>query len=129
MAITGLEAEGTRGACGIVGAPAATNQSCMAVLPIPELLNVHYLFHYYVFKGKSLALKYCQGTKQQSYTAGLVKKLPIDVPPSLDEQIAIATALSEMDLEIDLLKKRREKNTELKQGMMQELLTGKTRLI
>lgn len=96
MAITGLEAEGTRGSCGIVGAPAATNQSCMAVFPLREKLIVEYLFHYYVFCGKSLALKYCQGTKQQSYTAGLVKKLPISLPSGVDEQAAIAIVLSDI---------------------------------
>ena len=129
MAITGLEAEGPRGSCGIVGAPAATNQSCMAVFPLREKLIVEYLFHYYVFCGKSLALKYCQGTKQQSYTAGLVKKLPISLPSGVDEQAAIATVLSDMDKELLGLVVRRDKTMALKKGMMQELLTGKTRLI
>lgn len=128
MAITGLEAEGTRGACGIVGAPAATNQSCMAVLPTSALAE-EYLFHYYVFRGKSLALQYCQGTKQQSYTASLVKQLPIKLPPTVSEQTAIASVLTEMDGESAALAQRREKARSLKQAMMQELLTGKTRLI
>jgi type I restriction enzyme S subunit len=50
MAITGLEAAGTRGSCGIVGSPAATNQSCMAIYPTDELCT-EYLFHYYVLRG------------------------------------------------------------------------------
>ena len=74
MAITGLEAAGTRGSCGIVGSPAATNQSCMAIYPSSELLT-EYLYHYYVKFGDELALKYCQGTKQQSYTAQLIRIL------------------------------------------------------
>lgn len=127
MAITGLEAEGTRGACGIVGAPSATNQSCMAVFPTDELLT-EYLFHYYVFCGKSLALQYCQGTKQQSYTAKLVKQLPIALPPTTEEQRAIAAVLSDMNNELAALETRIYKTRLLKQGMMQELLTGKTRL-
>lgn len=128
MAITGLEAEGTRGACGIVGAPSTTNQSCMAVFPRAALVT-EYLFHYYVFRGKSLALQYCQGTKQQSYTAGLVKQLPIDLPPTSEEQTAIAAVLSDMDAELAALEQRREKTRVLKQAMMQELLTGRTRLL
>jgi len=128
MAITGLEAEGTRGACGIVGAPSATNQSCMAVFPTPKLAT-EYLFHYYVYRGKSLALKYCQGTKQQSYTAGLVKQLPIALPPSTAEQQAIAAVLSDMDAELTAFEARRDKTRALKQEMMQELLTGRTRLL
>jgi type I restriction enzyme S subunit len=128
MAITGLEAEGTRGACGIVGAPSTTNQSCMAVFPT-DALSRQYLFHYYVFRGKSLALQYCQGTKQQSYTASIVKQLPIALPPALPEQTAIAEVLSDMDAEIATLETRLEKTHALKQGMMQELLTGRIRLV
>ena len=128
MAITGLEAEGTRGACGIVGAPSTTNQSCMAVFPTAALAR-EFLFHYYVFRGKSLALQYCQGTKQQSYTASLVKQLPIELPPTVPEQAAIAEVLSDMDAELAVLEQRREKTRALKQAIMQELLTGRTRLV
>ena len=128
MAITGLEAAGTRGACGFVGSPAATNQSCMAVYPTDRLL-AKYLYHYYIYRGEELAFKYCQGTKQQSYTAKLVKKLPIDLPPMVSEQAAIAAVLSDMDAEISALEQRRAKTKDIKQAMMQELLTGKTRLV
>lgn len=49
--------------------------------------------------------------------------------PSLAEQAAIAAVLSDMDAELATLKQRREKTRALKQGIMQELLTGKTRLV
>jgi type I restriction enzyme S subunit len=49
--------------------------------------------------------------------------------PSINEQTAIAEVLSDMDAEIAALEKRRSKIRLLKQGMMQELLTGKTRLV
>jgi type I restriction enzyme S subunit len=49
--------------------------------------------------------------------------------PHLSEQAAIAEVLSEMDAELASLEQRREKTRALKQGMMQELLTGKTRLV
>ena len=45
-----------------------------------------------------------------------------------DEQTAIAAVLSDMDAEIAALEARRDKTRALKQGMMQELLTGRTRL-
>ena len=48
--------------------------------------------------------------------------------PSLDEQRAIASVLSDMDAEIEALERRRDKTRLLKQGMMQELLTGRVRL-
>jgi type I restriction enzyme, S subunit len=49
--------------------------------------------------------------------------------PSEQEQKAIATVLSDMDAEIQALEARLEKTKSIKQGMMSELLTGKTRLI
>jgi type I restriction enzyme S subunit len=49
--------------------------------------------------------------------------------PLFDEQTAIATVLSDTDAEIAALEARRNKTRALKQGMMQELLTGRTRLI
>lgn len=49
--------------------------------------------------------------------------------PSLEEQQAIAAVLSEMDAEIAALEAQREKTSILKQGMMQDLLTGKVRLV
>ncbi len=127
MAVTGLEAERTRGACAIVGAPSTTNQSCMAVFPTDALVT-EYLFYYYVFRGKQLALQYCQGTKQQSYTAGLVKQLPIALPPSTTEQHKIVAVLSDVDALLNGLAQLIAKKRDLKQAAMQELLSGKTRL-
>jgi type I restriction enzyme S subunit len=49
--------------------------------------------------------------------------------PKLDEQAAIAEVLSDMDAELAALTQRRNKTRSLKQGMMQELLTGRTRLV
>lgn len=51
------------------------------------------------------------------------------VPPTLGEQVAIVSVLSDMDVEITALEQKREKTRALKQGMMQELLTGRIRLV
>ena len=51
------------------------------------------------------------------------------MPPTFAEQTAIAEVLTEMDAELAALEQRREKTRALKQAMMQELLTGKTRLV
>jgi len=58
---------------------------------------------------------------------GILRQLPVPLPP-LPEQRALATVLSDMDAEIDALEARRTKTAAIKQGMMQELLTGRTRL-
>jgi type I restriction enzyme S subunit len=53
----------------------------------------------------------------------------VNFPPSAIEQTAIATVLSDMDAELAALKRRQEKTRALKQAIVQELLTGRTRLI
>ena len=54
---------------------------------------------------------------------------PLPLPPTLDEQTAIADVLTDLDRELVALEQRREKTRALKQAMMQELLTGRTRLV
>lgn len=49
--------------------------------------------------------------------------------PSVEEQAAIAAVLSDMDSEIAVLERRRDKTRDIKQGMMQQLLTGRVRLV
>jgi type I restriction enzyme, S subunit len=58
----------------------------------------------------------------------ILSEVSLAVPP-LAEQIAIANVLSDMDEELTGLEQRREKTRALKQGMIQELLTGRTRLV
>jgi type I restriction enzyme S subunit len=68
------------------------------------------------------------GSGQPLITGTQLKGLLLCVPPT-DEQKAISTILSDMDAEIVSLEQKRDKARALKQGMMQELLTGKTRLL
>lgn len=128
FAISGLEAEGTSGSCAITGINSTTNQSTMSLCPKKGVLLTKYLYHYYVAYGKRLALKYCQGTKQQDYSAAIVKTLPIILPPTIEEQAAIAQVLSDTDELIDSLGRLIEKKKLIEQAAMQELLTGKKRL-
>ncbi|WP_198661057.1 restriction endonuclease subunit S domain-containing protein [Acidithiobacillus ferrivorans] len=55
-------------------------------------------------------------------------ELVLHVPNAISEQQAIAAILSDMDTEITTLESRRNKTKRLKQGMMQEPLTGRIRL-
>lgn len=64
----------------------------------------------------------------QKINMGDIDNIPIPIPP-LPEQKAIAEILTDMDKEIEALEKKRDKYKAIKQGMMQELLTGKTRII
>lgn len=67
------------------------------------------------------------GTHMPRSDWGTVKALPVGIP-SLGEQVSIASALADVDMAIDLLKLRLAKARDIKQGMMQELLSGRTRL-
>ena len=58
-----------------------------------------------------------------------IGELAILVPPTVIEQTAIANILSDMDAEIEALEQKLSKYKAIKQGMMQELLTGRIRLI
>jgi type I restriction enzyme S subunit len=58
-----------------------------------------------------------------------LKALQLAFPTEKKEQCEIATVLSDMDAETSMLETRREKTRALKQGMMQELLTGRIRLV
>ena len=73
-------------------------------------------------------LRYNEASGVPSLNASTIENIEIQCP-SLPEQIAIATVLSAMDAEIVALEQRRDKTRALKQGMMQELLIGKTRLL
>lgn len=68
------------------------------------------------------------GTKVLGVSKTNIAKVEVLVPP-LPEQTAIATILSDMDVEIDALTAKLAKARDVKQGMMQELLTGRIRLI
>jgi type I restriction enzyme S subunit len=59
----------------------------------------------------------------------MLTRMLVPLPPTLEEQRAIAAALSDVDAEIAALGARREKTGNLKKAMMQELLTGRTRLV
>jgi len=73
------------------------------------------------------AIEASTGSTRQRIGLGDLKQLPLVVPSCL-EQRAIATVLSDMDAELAALEQQREKTRAIKQGMMQELLTGRIRL-
>jgi type I restriction enzyme, S subunit len=59
----------------------------------------------------------------------VVRNYELSLPPTTAEQTAIATILSDMDTEIAALETKLSKYRQLKQSMMQELLTGRIRLL
>ncbi|MCF6250199.1 MAG: restriction endonuclease subunit S [Methylococcaceae bacterium] len=66
---------------------------------------------------------------QPKLALGRIENFRITIPNDKKEQTAIATILSDIDKEIERIENQLSKTQQIKQGMMQELLTGKTRLI
>ena len=105
---------------------ASANQSVVAIEPIQ---GFHYRFIYYsLLMERAQILSYQTGSAQGGVNLKAVKSLQLKLPIHT-EQTAIATILSEMDNEISDLEGKLEKARQVKQGMMQNLLTGKVRLV
>ncbi|MFK7608486.1 MULTISPECIES: restriction endonuclease subunit S [Pseudomonas] len=103
----------------------ACNQQINAVIP-SQKNSAEFL--YYIFEASKEYLLSNAGTTATSIISkATFSELTFRVPP-LEEQAAIATILSDMDSELSTLETRRNKARQLKQGMMQELLTGRIRL-
>jgi type I restriction enzyme S subunit len=105
----------------------AISQDITGVYIKKEFALPEFLFWHFNYNANSLR-NLNQGTSIAGITRGTLLSLSISLP-SLPEQQAIAEILSDMDSEINALETRREKTRLLKQGMMQELLTGKIRLV
>ena len=88
-------------------------------------------FKRFCFQTRSIKLQFqffAVGTKVSGISKTSIAKIVLKFP-SLAEQTAIATVLSDMDAELAALEARRDKTRALKQGMMQALLTGRIRLV
>ena len=85
-----------------------------------------YLF--YLLNRNPYFLQFDDGVQQTHLLINVFKKCPIVVPPTVVEQSAIATSLSDVDALINSLDRLIAKKRDLKQAAMQELLTGKRRL-
>jgi type I restriction enzyme S subunit len=87
-----------------------------------------FLYHFLVSQEPSWA-RLSKGSTFDSVNSADVKALEVGLPKDEAEQTAIASVLSDMDAELVTLEARRDKTRALKQAMMQELLTGRTRLL
>ena len=87
-----------------------------------------FLFYWIEFCKQDFLTK-AEGGGQPNISQAIVNELSFLVPPCEKEQQAIAKILSKMDNEITALEDKRAKYEAIKQGMMQQLLTGKIRLI
>lgn len=110
--------------------PATLNSGVFVIRPIED--SFHPEFFYYLLCSsvftEFLAQLSAGSTINHLYQKDFISFI-YRTPPTVEEQIAIATILSDMDSEIALLEGKLAKARTIKQGMMQELLTGRIRLI
>jgi len=126
--LIGLAGQGkTRGTVAMNLVELCTNQSIAAIFPndsfIPEYLYYSLDARYDELRAMSTG---------DGGRGGLNLRIirSIELPfPSREEQAAIAAVLSDVDAEIAALEHRRDKTKQIKQGMMQQLLTGRVRLV
>ena len=101
------------------------------VYKISDFLNVSGKYVYYYMKQSfgAHAMKNTVKATVDSLRLPTFQEFELKIPNNLEEQKAIAQVLSDMDAEIEALEEKLEKYKTIKQGMMQELLTGRIRLI
>lgn len=125
--LIGLAGQGkTRGTVAISEVELATNQSIAAIFPSNEH-DPDFLFQNLDGRYEELRSMSTGGSGRGGLNLTIIRSVEV-LMPDRDEQHAIASVLSDADAEIDALKLRLEKAKAIKQGMAQQLLTGKTRL-
>ena len=110
--------------------PATLNSGVFVVRPVTDAYTAHFLFYVLessVFKDFLQQLS-AGSTINHLYQKDLVK-FDLFVPPTTEEQNAIASVLFDMDSDIRKLEEKLAKYQKIKQGMMEELLTGKVRFV
>lgn len=121
-----MTSRATIGECAINLVPMTTNQGFKNFIPSPST-DIEFLYYLLQTKKQDL-IGLCSGSTFLEIGKTQLIRFEVKVPEKT-EQTAIATILSDMDAELTALEARREKTRALKQGMMQELLTGRIRLV
>lgn len=116
----------TRGKVAILGIEAATNQACASIV-VSSSISRQFVFHYLCSQYEAIR-KLSNSGSQDNLSGKLVRSINIPLPSRRVEQDAIAEALSDADALIESLEQLLAKKRQIKQGAMQELLTGQRTL-
>lgn len=118
----------TLGVAKLLGFKCCANDGIAALLNVDPDVSPVYLAHYINSKTDYLRSVVATGNGQPNLNTGLIGSFTVPLPPRKGEQEAIAKALSDADALIESLEQLIAKKRHIKQGAMQELLTGKNRL-
>lgn len=116
----------TRGQVAKLGIEASTNQACAALL-LNDGVCVDYYYQYLVSQYDNIR-DLANSGGQQNLSAGIIKDIYVPIPP-LPEQQKIAKILSTWDKAISTTEQLIEASKQQKKALMQQLLTGKKRLV
>lgn len=122
-----MTSRATIGECAIAAAPLTTNQGFKNF--VPRSTTCGEFLYYLLSTQKSAFLALCSGSTFLEIGKRQLADFVVRCPIELDEQSAIADALSSIDNEIAALESRLTKARALKQAMAQALLTGRIRLV
>ena len=122
-----MTSRATIGECAINRVPLSTNQGFKNFVPFDNV-DVEFLY-YLLTMQKQGFISLCGGSTFLEIGKTQLAAFAVRIPLTKAEQTAIATVLSDMDTELAALETRLAKARQLKQGMMQELLTGRIRLV
>ena len=122
-----MTSRATIGECAINLVPVTTNQGFKSIVTFAEI-DVEFLY-YLMTTQKTSLVALCAGSTFLEIGKKQLSGYMIKLPKDQVEQEAIAAVLADMDAELAALETRRDKTHDLKQAMMQELLTGRTRLL
>ncbi|NWN46265.1 restriction endonuclease subunit S [Pseudomonas protegens] len=115
------------GECSVAGVPVCTSQAILGIRAKANMLDSEFLYHYLISL-KAVVKELGQQGTQSNLNKGMVQNFSLRLP-SLAEQKSIVSILSEMDDELNIIETKLQKARHLKQGVMQELLTGRIRLV
>lgn len=122
-----MTSRATIGECAINRVPVTTNQGFKNFVPLNSTSTE---FLYYALQTQKQGfIRLCAGSTFLEIGKAQLCSYELLFPPTRGEQDAVAATLSDMDAELAALEASRDKTRALKQGMMQELLTGRIRLV
>ncbi|MDF1579020.1 MAG: restriction endonuclease subunit S, partial [Desulfobulbales bacterium] len=122
-----MTSRATIGECAINTVPVSTNQGFKNFIPFDDV-DVEFLYYLLVMQKQGF-ISLCGGSTFLEIGKTQLALFEVKLPAEKVEQTAIAAILSDMDAEIAALGKKLAKARRIKQGMMQELLTGRIRLM
>jgi restriction endonuclease S subunit len=122
-----MTSRATIGECAINDMSISTNQGFKNFIP-KRGVDMEFLYYLLTTQTKGF-LELCSGSTFPEISKTSLNSYRVQVPKNSSEQVAISSFLTSVDREVEVLETKLTKARQIKQGMMQELLTGRIRLV